>query len=97
MNRDGTNTGIPTSKTPLNKKKVVPNSREKSGRAKGGQPGHPKHSMEAFSGEEVTEVISHELNTCPDCGGTLTVIRDIPKDELDYEVKVVKKRHVFKE
>ena len=97
LNRDGTNTGIPTSKTPLNKKKVVPNSREKSGRSKGGQPGHPKHSMEAFSGEEVTEVISHELNTCPDCGGTLTVIRDIPKDELDYEVKVVKKRHVFKE
>ena len=97
LNRDGTNTGIPTSKTPLNKKKVIPNSREKSGKAKGGQPGHPKHSMDAFHEEEITEVISHELNTCPDCGGSLMEIRDIPKDELDYEVKVVKKRHIFKE
>ena len=97
LNRDGTNAGIPTSKTPLNKKKVIPNSREKSGRAKGGQPGHPKHSMDAFAEEEITEVIPHELDSCPDCGGTLTEVREIPKDELDYEVKVVKKRHVFKE
>ena len=54
LNRDGTNTGTPTSKTPLNKKKVIPNSREKTDRPKGGQPGHPKHSMEAFSREEIT-------------------------------------------
>ena len=97
LNRDGTNTGTPTSKTPLNKKKVIPNSREKTDRSKGGQPGHPKHSMEAFAKEEITDVITHELTICPKCGGHLTEIRDIPKDELDYEVKVVKKRHIFKE
>ena len=97
LNRDGTNTGTPTSKTPLNKKKVIPNSREKTDRPKGGQPGHPKHSMEAFSREEITEVVTHEMTVCPECGGHLTEVRDIPKDELDYEVKVVKKRHIFKE
>lgn len=97
LNRDGTNAGIPTSKTPLNKKKVIPNSREKSDKSRGGQPGHPKHSMEAFPAEEITEVVPHELDICPDCGGSLTEIKEIPKDELDYEVRVVKKRHVFKE
>lgn len=97
LNRDGTNTGLPTSKTPLNKKKVIPNSREKSGKARGGQPGHTKHSMESFSEEEVTQVIQHELDACPECDGTLTEVREIPKDELDYEVRVVKKRHVFRE
>ena len=97
LNRDGTNAGIPTSRTPLNKKKVIPNSREKSSKARGGQPGHPKHSMEAFHAEEITEIIPHELDICPECGGHITEVRDIPKDELDYEVKVVKKRHVFKE
>ena len=97
LNRDGTNTGLPTSKTPLNKKKVIPNSREKSGKARGGQPGHTKHSMESFSEEEVTEIVQHKLDACPECDGTLTQVREIPKDELDYEVKVVKKRHVFRE
>jgi hypothetical protein len=97
LNRDGTNTGTPTSKTPLNKKKVIPNSREKTDRTKGGQFGHPKHSMEAFAEDEITDVITHEMTVCPECGGHLTEVRDIPKDELDYEVKVVKKRHIFKE
>ncbi len=97
LNRDGTNTGMPTSRTPLSKKKVIPNSREKTDRPKGGQPGHPKHSMEAFSEEEITEVVTHEMTICPECGGHLTEVRDIPKDELDYEVKVVRKRHIFKE
>ena len=97
LNRDGTNTGTPTSKTPINKKKVIPNSREETGRPKGGQPGHPKHSLEAFSEDEITDTIQHELDACPYCGGTLTEVKEIPKDELDYEVKVVKKRHVFRE
>lgn len=97
LNKDGTNTGTPTSKTAINKKKVIPNSREKSNRHIGGQPGHEKHSMPAFSETEITDIVPHEMNTCPDCGGSLTEVRDIPKDELDYEVKVVKRRHVFKE
>ena len=97
LNRDGTNTGTPTSKTPLNKKKVIPNSRQKTDRPKGGQPGHPKHSLKAFSEEEITEVVPHEMTVCPECGGHLSKVRDIPKDELDYEVRVIKKRHIFKE
>lgn len=36
LNIDGTNAGIPTSQTPINKKKVIPNSRQKSNKSKGG-------------------------------------------------------------
>lgn len=79
------------------KKKVIPNSREKSNHHIGGQPGHAKHSMPAFADTEITDTIPHEPDHCPDCGGPLKKIRDIPKDELDYEVRVVKKRHIFKE
>lgn len=97
LDKDGTNTGIPTSKTAISKKKIIPNSREKSDRPIGGQPGHEKHFMPAFSDAEITDTILHETDACPDCGGSLTEIRDIPRDELDYVVKVVKRRHVFKE
>ena len=97
LERNGTNTGTPTSKTPIGKAKVIPNSREKTNRSKGGQPGHAKHTMQAFSDEELTDTIPHDADTCPDCGGSLRELREIPKDELDYEVKVVKKRHIFKE
>ena len=96
LDRDGTNTGTPTSQTALNKKKVIPNSREKTGRSRGGQPGHKKHVMPAFSDDELTETVIHEMATCPECGGTLTEVDETPKDELDYEVIVKKKRHIFK-
>lgn len=35
LNMDGTNHGIPTSMTPINKKNVIPTTREKSNKAKG--------------------------------------------------------------
>ena len=46
LNADGTNAGIPTSKTPINKKKVIPNTRVKSNKSIGGQFGHKKHKLE---------------------------------------------------
>jgi predicted nuclease with TOPRIM domain len=35
LNMDGTNHGIPTSMTPIHKKKVIPTTREKSDKSKG--------------------------------------------------------------
>ena len=54
LNNDGTNSGLSTSKTPLNKKKVIPNSRKKSNKTIGGQKGHPKHKLEKFTEEEMS-------------------------------------------
>jgi transposase len=96
LNIDGTNSGIPTSKTPLSKKKIIPNSREKSGRKIGGQPGHPKSKLKAFGDDEITETDTHMPESCPVCGGNAVKTgKTIDKDELDYEVVVIKKRHQF--
>lgn len=96
LNTDGTNSGIPTSKTPLSKKKVIPNSRTKSGKKIGGQPGHPKGMLKAFADHEVTETENHKPAVCPSCGGPVEETgKTIDKDELDYEVVVIKRRHQF--
>ena len=97
---DGTNTGIPTAATPINKKKVIPNSRRGSGRKKGGQPGHARHIMESFEDADVTDVIAHELDnsaeTCDFCGGCLIDTGEVvSKDEFDVEINVVKRRHEY--
>ena len=97
---DGTNTGIPTSATPIGKKKVIPNSRRSSGKTKGGQPGHEKHEMPAFDEDEITEVISHELEGddlfCDKCGGCLDDTGEtVCKDEFDVIIKTVRRRHKY--
>lgn len=98
LDLDGTNSGTPTSQTPLHKKKVIPNTREKSGKAKGGQAGHPKAKLSAFQDEEVTEDAYHEYEVCPHCGGNLEKTgEEICKDELDYEVVVIRRRHHYPE
>lgn len=99
-NRDGTNTGTPTSQTPISRKKVIPNSRRGSDRKKGGQPGHQKHTMESFDESEVDENILHELDvdseTCKICGGDLVFTGHYDeKDEFDVIIKTVKRRHKY--
>lgn len=96
LNSDSTNTGLSTSKTAIGKKKLIPNSREKSGLKKGGQPGHEKHEMSSFNDSDVTEVEVHQLESCPECGShNLEEMESIVKDEYDYEVTVKKVRHRF--
>ena len=98
IDQNGENSGTPTSKTPLNQKKVIPNTREKTGRKRGGQPGHPKAKLKGFSEQEVTEHQNHEYEKCPECGGSLVLTgEEVQKDELDYKVVVIKRRHHFPE
>jgi hypothetical protein len=96
-NNDGTNSGLPTSQMPIDKKKVVPNSRVKTGRKKGGQVGHKKHALSPLPDDEIDETIDHALETCPKCGGSLRYIGERHKDTIDYKVTVIKTRHIFYE
>ena len=101
LSSDGSNTGLPTSKTPPGRKKRIPNTREKSGKPKGGQPGHEKHELEKPDESVITDVIEHDSDEegflCPRCDGDNFIPTgecDI-KYEYDVEVVVKKIKHVF--
>ena len=91
-NTDGTNSGIPTSSTPINKKKVIPNSRQKTGKKIGGQEGHAKKKLERFDDSEVDTYVEHVLDECPEC--QCTDLEDTGVSYLD-SVKVVKVNSVL--
>ena len=95
LNTDGTNSGLPTSQTPINKNKVIPNSRVKSDKKKGGQIGHKKHKLEKFNDEEINDRVIHKLDKCPCCDGELLVTGEIYKDELSYRFVPIKRRNHF--
>lgn len=97
LNNDGTNCGIPTSKTPINKNKPIPNGREKSNKKIGGQKGHEKKKLEKFNDEEINEVEYVELEKCPCCERELIDTNEtIDKDVFDYVLLPVKKRVKFR-
>lgn len=95
LNNDGTNSGIPTSQTPINKKKVIPNSRTKTGKKIGGQMDHKKYKLEKFSDNEINDNVDFELENCPYCNGELTKTGEICKDELSYRFVPIKRRNHF--
>ena len=101
LGRDGTNTSLPTSKTPLDKQKRIPNTRGKSGKKKGGQPGHEKHTLPAPNDDEITDEREYkdegEDFLCPSCGSDKYVPTGEYEDryEFDIEITVKKVRHRF--
>ena len=90
LNIDGTNAGIPTSQ-----KKVIPNTRTKSNKSKGGQIGHKKHKLKKFNDEEINDNVNFELKSCPCCGGELIETGEVCKDELSYRFVPIKRRNHF--
>lgn len=90
LNADSNNSGLPTSKTPIGKekRKPVPNLRQKSDRRKGGQPGHKKNQLAQSTDELITGYRDHlpeefneqmqdrelipEILNCPNCGARIT-------------------------
>jgi len=95
---DSTNSSLPTSKTPIQKKMVIPNSRKKSGKSKGSQQGHAKAKLQRHNDYEITEHIVHKEDKCPECGGKLEETGiDITKDVTDFHIVIDKIRHHFPE
>lgn len=101
LSRDGTNTGLSTAQTPIDQKKRVPNTRTKTGKKKGGQPGHEKHVLKTPDETEITDVEEHRADeegfVCPECqGSNFMPTGDYEvKYEYDVEIKVKKIKHVF--
>lgn len=98
LNHDSSNSGIPTSKTAIDHEKRIPNFREKTEKTKGGQPHHPKHKLEAFWDEEVTDFQDHQIEICSQCGHKMDSVGAVTiKDEVEFKVVVKKIRHRFNE
>lgn len=97
VNTDGTNSGLPTSKTPLNKDKIRPNSRKNTGNPRGGVRGHKRTTLQRHPDNEINDFVPHPFQEdCPSCNGKLIWTgKTIEKDETDIEVKLIKRRHVF--
>ena len=98
LNTDSSNSSFPTSKTPVGKKKIIPNSRIRTGKRRGGQEGHAKAKLSSFEDEEITNKVEHTADQCPHCSGAIVETgRVITKDEGDYEIRIIKNRHEFYE
>lgn len=97
IDNDSRNSGIPTSQTPIYKNKDIPNGREKTGRKRGGQLGHPKHGMKKIEEKQIDEHVIHTPEECPECGGKLTVLeaQDKEKDVVDVVMVVKRIRNHF--
>lgn len=97
LDNDASNSGIPTSKTSIGRRKYIPNTREKTNKANGGQKGHKKHKLIPFKEEEITEIVEIKPRECNKCySQELEILStSVDKQELDYEVVVIKRKNKF--
>ena len=88
VNRDFENSSIPSSMQGLRRKKI-PNSRVKTGRCRGGQPGHPGHPRKVHVPSETHEIPAPEEYTKnPDYYPTGKIIRK-QKVEISLQASVI--------
>lgn len=97
LDTDSTNSGLPTSKTPIGKKKYIPNTREKTNKKIGGQEGHTKYKLNKFREEEITQIVEIKPIECNKCHSQNLeeLTTSVDKQELDYEVTIVKRNNKF--
>lgn len=98
-NIDGTNSGIPTSMTPIGKKKVIPNFAKNTGGKIGRKEGHKKDKLEKEPEEKIDKHVSHEMEDCPCChkGNIEKTGKIISKQVKDYHIIVETTSHDFVE
>ena len=99
LERNSTNTSLPTGQTPPGKEKHIPNSRRSSGKPKGGQKGHRKHTLEKPRQDEVTDVVDHPLeqgSVCPGCGGDQFTYTGEWEEKYEYDIEVRVKKILHK-
>lgn len=92
LNIDSSNSGLPSSKNPIGKK-VIQNNREKSELKKGGQINHTQHKLEPFKDDEITKIVEHKLDCCPECGSQLQETNIVLSDIIDIEINITKTRN----
>jgi transposase len=69
LGNNSSNSGIPPSANPLDAPKPV--KKRKSGRQRGGQPGHPPHLKQLLPAERIDKVVTYVPQCCGQCHATL--------------------------
>jgi transposase len=69
LKQDSTSSSLPPSANPPHGRKPV--KKQKSGRKRGGQPGHAAHLRERLPPERVQNIIAFIADNCHDCGAAL--------------------------
>lgn len=82
VNRTSKNSSTPPSQDPPGFSSKT--QKKKSGKKRGGQPGHSGKSRELYPPEECSEIIEHYPSSCKNCGQSLT-----GEDELPYRHQIV--------
>ena len=82
LNQNSQNSSKPPSSDGLQKPPKPKNLRGKSGKNRGGQPGHQRHTLEKHSNPD--KIVFHTLSTCEHCNHSLQNVGII-----DYEVRQV--------
>lgn len=97
QNLDGTNAGIPTSKTPIGKKKLIPNFAKNTGDKIGRKKGHKKDKLEPVDEEKINKRIEHKMNSCPNCNkNNIEKTGNVIKKQVkDYKIIVEYTEHDF--
>ena len=98
-NNDGVTSGIPTSMTPIGKKKVIPNFAHNTGEKIGRKEGHKKDKLERIEDNKINNEIKHILKECPNCKkeDLVPTGKVITKDVKDYKIIVENTRHEYLE
>ena len=95
LNINSDNSSLPSSKTPIYQSKIC-NSRKPTGDKPGRKVGHEKNGLYKFKDDEITDIIEHKIEKCPNCNSdNLELIETKSRDEYDIEVVVKKNRHNF--
>ena len=94
LNLNSSNSSIPPSKDPLNKKvKKDRNSREKTGKLPGGQPGHPGKTL--LPKNEPDDVVDHKPEICSHCRSILSADnQEFVEERQEVEIPVVQAQYI---
>jgi len=94
LNLNSSNSSIPPSKDPLNKKvKMDRNSREKTGRLPGGQPGHPGKTL--LPNPDPDDVIDYKPEICSHCSSILSAdYQELVEERQEVEIPVIQAQYI---
>ncbi len=88
VNRNSQNSNSSSANDPLNVE--MPKKKKKTGKKRGGQPGHKGHNRFLYPVSECREVTNYYPSTCSGCGETLTGIDSQPYRHQVVEIPPVK-------